>query len=68
MCVLCGKVPIHSCVPSGFGLRAGPEVTTSFISSCHPHSVLTAITLVGNGARDGGAEARAGCEQGLLLC
>lgn len=33
-----------------------------------PKNVLAGITLVGGGAGDGGARARAMCELGLLLC
>ena len=39
-------------VPSGFGRRAGFDMSTSHIL---PQAVLAAITLVGGGAGDGGA-------------
>ena len=52
-------------LPSGFGGRAGSDVSMSHI---FPQGVLAAITLVGGGAGYGGAKARASCELGLLLC
>ena len=51
--------------PSGFGGRTGFDVSTSHTL---PQGVLVAVTLVGGGARDGGARARAMCESGLPLC
>ena len=52
-------------VPSGFGGRAGSDMSMSHI---FPHGVLAGITLVGGGAGDEGARSRARCELGLMLC
>ena len=52
-------------VPNGFGGRAGSDVSMSHI---FPQGVLSAITLVGGWAGDGGARTRANCDPGLLLC
>lgn len=58
------------CVPSGFGGRAGYEMS---ISHVFPQVLLEAITLVGDGARGVGggegrnARARGRCKPGLLL-
>ena len=57
---------LHSLhVPSSFDGRAGSDMSTSHI---FPQGVLAASILVGGGAGEGGAEARARCEAGLLLC
>ena len=52
-------------LPSGFGGRAGSDVSTSHL---FPQGVLAVITLVVDGAGDGGARARARYEPGLPLC
>ena len=52
-------------MPNAFGGRAGFDVDGSH---AFPQGVLTAITLVGCVADDGGARTCAGCEVGLLLC
>ena len=52
-------------VPSGFGERDGFDTNTSY---AFPQGVLTALTLLGGGAGDEGAGARARCEPGLPLC
>ena len=59
------ECPYSLHVPSGFGGRAGSDVSMSLIL---PHGVLAALTMVGCGAGDGGSRARARCEPGLLLC
>ena len=51
-------------VPSGFGGRARFDVNTSHV---FPLDVLAAIILIGGGAGDGRAKARARCEPGLSL-
>ena len=63
---LCGNIPMPSvCVPSGFGGRAGSEVSMGHI---FPWGVLAATTLLDDMAGDGGVRVRARCEPGLLLC
>ena len=52
------------CVLSGFDGRAGSEMSKGHI---FPQGMLAAITLIGGGAGDGGARARARCDLGLLF-
>ena len=52
-------------MPSASGGRAGFYVNSSH---AFPQGVLAVVTLVGCGAGDGGAKARARCEAGLPLC
>lgn len=52
------------CLPSGFGGRAGSEVS---IGHVFPQSVLTGITLVVGGHGDGEGGGRARYDLGLLL-
>ena len=50
--------PLYSLhVPSGFGGRVGPEVSTGHI---FPSGLMAVITLVGGGTGDRGVRARAG--------
>lgn len=53
------------CVPSGFGVRPGSEMSMSHL---FPRGVLAASTLVGGGSIDREAGARAMCEPWLLFC
>ena len=50
------------CVPSGFGQRAGSDISMNHV---FPQGLLAAITSVGGGARDGRARARALMNQGF---
>lgn len=52
-------------VPIGFGGRTGSDVNSSYIFL---QDVLAPITLVGDGAGNGGARVRAKYDWGLLLC
>ena len=52
-------------MPSGFGWRAGPEMSTGYIFLW---GVLAATTLMGGRAGVGGARARSRCNLGRLLC
>lgn len=52
-------------MPCGFGGSAEFDVSSSHI---FPWVVLAAINLLGSGAGDGGARAKARCELSLLLC
>ena len=52
-------------VPSAFGGRAGFDLNISHVL---PQGVLAALTLVGDGAGDEGARARARCGVELPLC
>ena len=61
----CSYVAASLCVPSAFGGRAGFGVEASHV---FPQDVLVAVSLVGSGARDGGARAGTRCEVGLPLC
>lgn len=66
---LCGSITIQACsslcIPSGFGGRAGSQLSVGCII---PLGVLASITLVKGRVGNGGAKARAKCELGLLLC
>ena len=62
----CVRVSLYRlCVPNAYGGKAGSDVDASHI---FPQGVLTALTLVGGGARDGRARAEARCKTGLPLC
>ena len=64
-CACVGTSLYSLCVPSGFVGRAVSDMSMSHI---FPQGVLAAITLVGGGAGDRRASARARCEPGLLYC
>ena len=53
------------CVPTGFGGRAGSEVSTGYVFS---RGTVATNALVGCRAGVGGSRARAKYESGLLLC
>lgn len=59
---LYGSIPIQLHMPSGFGERAGFDVNTDHIFL---QDVLEAITLVGDGAGDGGIKAEIGVRWGF---
>ena len=62
-CVGASLYSLH--VTNGFGGRAVSDVLTNHV---FPQDGLAAVTLIGSGAGDGGARARAVCWLGLLLC
>ena len=51
-------------MPSGFGGRAGSDVSLNYIFP----RCAGSVTLEAGGAGDGGARSRARCYLGLLLC
>ena len=53
-----------------YSLRVPAALVGELVNTSHviPQCGLAALTLVGGGAGDGWARARAGCEPGLLLC
>lgn len=61
--LLCGSVPVQTVCP----VPLMGELDSNGHIHILPQGVLAAITLVGGGAGDGGAGARAECEGGLLL-
>ena len=59
-CPCVGTCLCSLCVLSGFGGRAGSDVSTGHV---FPQDVLAAITLVGGGAGDGGVGPEPGMSQ-----
>ena len=55
---------MQSAYPQWLWWRAGSKVSMGHI---FPQGVLAALTLVGDGAEDGDARARAMCDLGFLL-
>ena len=62
-CPCVGVSPCSLHVPSGFGGRAGPEVSTNHVFTW---GALAAATLAGHGAGVGRVRTGARCELGLL--
>lgn len=62
---LCGCFCVQVCVPSGFCEKVRSEVSMGHVFH---QCVLTAVTSVGDKARDGVGRAKVSCEPRLLIC